>query len=268
MTTKNKITLLAFTAMLSAAHNTTAEIPATPPIDSLILQVMATGNISSGRLCGGMDDDQIVGGDGANFLRPNTSNFSFGASQGGALMTSSQYPYQFATAPAPNATSLFTSVQGPYQLQGGQPPVASSTNTPSMTTNGGGWMLNIAGGLGNDTMTVPLPTGNASFTNSAGAIPPMTVATPRITGDLGNDLLTTRPAITGDLGNDLLTNRPAITGSAGHDSLIDRQILQMMTTGSFCGDGMDGDDLHGDDGADTLWGDNGTDSFVFGTTTR
>lgn len=254
MKTKNKITLLAFTAMLSAAHNSLAEIPATPPIDSLILQVMATGNISSGPLCGGMDDDQIVGGGGAISTAP--------APDATNQYTSSQSPYDFRSA---QPGSSFTSVQYPYALIAG----GNGNDTFSPPVNRGliSDPLSICGGNGNDSLVAGagagadpagiivggvgidyLRTAGASsfYADSTGAWPltnPATSATSQIVTGTG---LGGGPHITGDLGNDLL---------------VDRQILQLMTTGSFCGDGMDGDDLHGNDGDDTLWGDNGTDSL-------
>lgn len=269
MKTKNKLTLLAIAAMIS----TQAIAADNAAIDNAILQLMTNGNFVTNPgtvgICGGMDDDQIVGGDGADFLRPNTSNNSFGASQTGALLTSVQYPYKVATVPAPEAASLFTSVQGPYQIQGAQTGssytsvqypytlTSPSGGTPSMTTDGGGWTLNIAGGLGNDTIA----NGTMQRSSSAGFYADSTGAFP-LTAPSSTTASNLNPIVAGAG----LGGGPHITGSAGNDSLVDRQILQLMTTGSLHGN--DGDDtITGDGGADSLWGDNGTDSFVFGTTT-
>ncbi len=124
MKTNHKLTLLAFTAMLS-----TQAVAADPVlIDTAILQMMTNGFVvgSTGaeRIDRGMDDDQIVGGDGADFVNSNTTNYSFGASQTGAL-----------SASASPASSLTTDLNTEVAR------AASPVGLPSMSTAGDGWTL-------------------------------------------------------------------------------------------------------------------------------
>lgn len=188
----------------------------------------------------GIDDNQIVGGDGADFGRPILKGMisdplGFFTNSTGALppqssqtngFTSVQYPYGVA-APAPgSANQLFTSIQGPYQVQGATP-------------------APIAGGNGNDTFT------GLELTNQQmdQAILQM-MTTGRICGGNGND------SLHGDDDSDNLWGGGA--------------------TDEFMGDGMDDLDLrkptpnqsgliYGETGSDSLKPAAPVNSFVFGT---
>lgn len=314
MKTKNKLTMLAFTALLS----TRAIAADSAAIDAAILQMMTNGTIVGNtgvdRIDAGMDDDQIVGGDGADFVKPSTTNFSFGASQTGTFLTSVQYPYKVAAPAAPSmstdgggwtllnannsTTGAYTSSQGPYQLQGTQtngnytsvqypytliaggngndtfsPPVNRGLTSDTLSICGGnGNDSIIVGGVGIDYVcsagttgiTSAVPGTHSFYADSTGAFPltsPLNGAAPNYTNSAG----ALPPAVSA---NQIIAGAgaggtPHINGDEGADTFIDRQILQLMTTGSLHGN--DGDDtIYGEGGADSLWGDNGTDSLWLG----
>lgn len=88
MKTKLNITLLAVTTLLSLNVNATAQTPPPPPagpqpIDGIILQLIANDFVidgsTVGRICGGMDDDQLHGNDGDDTLHsPQPGNVTAG----------------------------------------------------------------------------------------------------------------------------------------------------------------------------------------------
>ncbi|MBX7211089.1 MAG: hypothetical protein K1X78_22475 [Verrucomicrobiaceae bacterium] len=173
MKTKLTTQLLTLAVMFTVDTTTRADLVqggAVQPIDAAILQLMTDGYVglpaSNARLDGGADDDQIVGGDGADFVRGDIAGFSFGASN----------PTSFSTGPV-NSSNVAAPGQG----------------IASMTSDGGGWTLAIAGGLGNDTLVHPSG-GEANLNNEVArisAMPPtnqgLAFGALNICGGNGND---------------------------------------------------------------------------------
>lgn len=246
------------------------------------------GSNDGSKLCGGADDDQIVGGDGADFVKPVLPN---GVTNG--------TPFASGNTPlaVPSNPSLPAGIMG-----------AGIGGGPNLTPDPAQWPMIIVTSPGDGGILTSAPVNGLVITNPAGGSILSTKPTdffsaeyPEFVRPAINELLTTTPAggnilTAKPLGffsaefpefmrpaaNELLTTTPAggsiltakpvngvivngaeidymrpaawnpLTGDAGED-VIDAMLLQLMSTGRFMGDGMDDLDF---------WGGGGTDELV------
>lgn len=227
MKSKLHLSLLAATAML--AHSASADplpppAPELRPIDAFIAGMM------SSVLCGGMDDDQLHGNDGADTITGDLGN---------------------DLLHGPICRGLFSDTLGVVGGDGADFVTGGDGGSKARSAEQGTIFLPEHKGLTTDPLSVvagPSPDAPVSLLTSV-QYPYKVVAGPEPVQGIESDPFGYRQATP----SPAPAGAPvAITGSAGNESLVDRTILQLMTNGQLWGGG----------GTEELWGDNGTDSVV------